>query len=473
MSMKIHLVCLSAIILLYCFLVQDSIPRGPYTYDEADYMYAAAMDLAAHYTDSPTLAIADFARTGLRQGPIAAERMELSQSIRESNDIVFYRHWHGPLYFYPLLILNSLHLDEHAVRCVMLTVPILTALVLYFGSLWLIPGLVGATAAWLTSTLFLWSYVTVSATELAPHQLFVLCCLTALLLLAKMVITGERRYWFGAVVASALAFCVLEIAFVLILTLAICCFLERRRLKTDFQFLARSVLLFLATVLIVWPGAILKLSFLKAYAFMAYLAVYRKGAWGAVGFAETWWIRFTHSPVEWILIAAAIVLFIRNRNSATRAAAYPFLIFGLAMVLATLRVFSEAPRYALPFQPAFDVFAGLVLAGALTPLATRIRIPAILAMCAALFCSTFFNIRAYPPDADARNEKVLACIREHHFEEKSLLVPQAYLPMLHYYFPRTHLRGYLENAPPANAFQDGQFDGVLFPGDPVRCVPAR
>jgi hypothetical protein len=472
MSMKIHLVCLSAIILLYCFLVKDSIQRGPYTYDEADYMYAAAMGLAAHYTDSPTLQIADFVRTGLEQRRAAAERMDLSQSIRDSKDIVFYRHWHGPLYFYPLLILNSLHLDEHTVRCVMLIVPILTALVLYLGSLWLIPGIAGADAAWLTSTLFLWSYVTVSATELAPHQLFVLCYLTALLLLAKMIVTGERMYWFAAVVASALAFCALEIAFVLILTLVICCFLERRRLKTDFQFLVRSLLLFLATVLIVWPGAILKLSFLKAYAFMAYLAVYRKGAWGTVGFAETWWIRFAHSPVEWILIATAIVLFIRNRNSAIRAA-YPFLIFGLAMVLATLRVVSEMPRYALPFQPALEVFAGLVLAGALTPLAARIRIAAILAVCAALFFNTFFNIHGYPPDAGARDEEVLACIRKHHFEEKSLLVPQAYIPMLHYYFPKTHLRGYLENAPPENAFRDGQFDGVLFPGDPVRCVPAR
>jgi hypothetical protein len=470
MSLKIHLVCLSAIILLYCFLVKDSIARGPYPYDEADYMYAAAMGLAANYADSPTLQITDFVRTGLKQSSKADERMDLSQSIRDSNDIVFYRHWHGPLFFYPLLILNSLHLDEHTVRCVMLIVPVLTAVVLYLGSLWLFPGIVGAAVAWLTSTLFLWSYITVSATELAPHQLFVLCSVAALLLLAKMAVTGERRYWFGAVAASALAFCALEIAFVLILTLVICCFLERRRLKAAFQFLARSLLLFLVSVLIVWPGAILKLSFLKAYAFMAYLAVYRKGAWGTVGFAETWWIRFTNSPVEWILIAAAFVLFFRNRNSNIRGAAYPFLIFGLTMVLATFRVASETPRYALPFQPALEVFAALVLANALT---ARIRITAIAIVCTALFFNTFFNIHRYPPDADARNLAVLACIREHHFEDKSLLVPQAYLPMLHYYFPKTHLRGYLESAPPVNAFQDKQFDGVLFPGDPVRCAPAR
>jgi len=473
MSTKIHLVCLSAIVLLYCFLVKDSISGGPYPYDEADYMYAVSLGLAAHYTDSPTLPLVDFARMGMQQGPTTAERMALSESIRGSNDIVFYRHWHGPLFFYPLLILNSLHPDEHTVRSAMLLVPILAAMVVYLGSLWLLPGLTGAVAGLLASTLFLWSYVTVSVTELAPHQLFVLCSVMALFLLAKMVVTGRRIYWFGAVVGTALAFCTLEIAFVPILTLAICCFLERRRLKADFSFLVRSVLLFLFTVLLVWPGAILKLSFLKAYAFMAYLAVYRKGAWGTVGFAETWWIRFQNSPVEWILIASAFVLFFRNRKSGARTAAYPFLVFGLTMVLATLRVASETPRYALPFLPALEVFAGLMLAGWLAPRPARIRVPVIVALCAALFLNTLFRVHGYPPEVDARNQTVLACIREHHFEEKSLLVPQTHLPMVHYYFPKARLRGYLENAPPVDAFRDAQFDGVLFPGDPVRCAPAR
>src|SRR5258706_8976439 len=169
MSIKLHFVCLSAIILLYCFLVKDSISRGPYTYDEADYMYAASLGPAAHFTDSPTLPITDFVHTGLSQATKSSERIAVSRSIRDSNDIVFYRHWHGPLFFYPLLVLHSFHLDEHKVRSAMLIVPILTAMVVYLGSLWLLPGLTGAVAGIVASTLFLWSYVTVSVTELAPH----------------------------------------------------------------------------------------------------------------------------------------------------------------------------------------------------------------------------------------------------------------------------------------------------------------
>jgi hypothetical protein len=230
------------------------------------------------------------------------------------------------------------------------------------------------------------------------------------------------------------------------------------------------VLLFLITVLIVWPGAILKLSFLKAYAFMAYLAVYRKGAWGATGFAETWWIRFSNSPVEWILIAAALVLFFRNRKSP--ASIRPAVFFGSMMVLATLRVYSEAPRYALTFLPALEVFAGLTLAAALASLPAGIRVPAIVAVCATLFFNTLLRVHPFPPEADAGAEAILRCVRESQFEDKSLLVPQGYVPMLHYYFPKARLQGYLEGAPPANAFQAAHFDGVIFPGNPVRCAPA-
>ena len=47
------------------------------------------------------------------------------------------------------------------------------------------------------------------------------------ILLLKAIATGRRRYWYGCVMAAGLAFCTLEVAFVLILTLAICCFIER------------------------------------------------------------------------------------------------------------------------------------------------------------------------------------------------------------------------------------------------------
>ena len=141
----------------------------------------------------------------------------------------------------------------------MLMIPAASVLAIYLGCLWLLPGLCGFLAALLASTLFLASYAVTASTELAPHQLFVFCSLCSLCLLGKAVATGRRAYWYGAVFMTAIAFCTLEIALVLILTVGISGYLERGRLRADWTFARRSVALFLATVLVLWPAAILKL----------------------------------------------------------------------------------------------------------------------------------------------------------------------------------------------------------------------
>jgi hypothetical protein len=43
-------------------------------------------------------------------------------------------------------------------------------------------------------------------------------------------------------------------------------------------------------------------------------------------------------------------------------------------------------------------------------------------------------------------KSVLACVQEHHLADKRLLVPQGYVPTLHYYFPKAALVGYRDPA---------------------------
>ena len=66
----------------------------PYGYDEADYMYAASLGFAANWSDTPSIPIADFVRAGLHRDG----RQALSERIRSGNDVLFYRHFHGPLF---------------------------------------------------------------------------------------------------------------------------------------------------------------------------------------------------------------------------------------------------------------------------------------------------------------------------------------------------------------------------------------
>ena len=351
-------------------LITRNVSPEPYGYDEADYMHAASFGFAANWTDAPSLSMADFLSAGLHPGSPKA----LSDRIRGSHDVLFYRHFHGPLYHFFLIPVSRLGLSERAARMTMLAIPAASLAVIYFGCLWLLPGPIAPLSAFLAAGLFLTSHSVVWSTELAPHQLFALCSLACLILLAKAIATGRRAYWYACVAAMGLAFCTLEVAFVLILTVSICGFLERRTLRADLRFAAQSLALFLATVLAVWPAALLRLSFVKAYAVMTYLALMREAPWGHIGFIETWRARLFESPLEWSLIVLALLLGLR-----TRSRFYPVSLFAALMILATLPVLSSSPRYTLPFMPALDLFAGLTL----LPTLGRLRRPTGPAMRAA------------------------------------------------------------------------------------------
>src|SRR5580692_1003646 len=167
-----HIPAILILLGLLLFLMARRVAPDPYIYDEADYMYAASLGFAANYTDTPTLPIADFVRTGLARGRDSSQRQALSEQIRASNDAVFYRHWHGPLYLYLLIPVSRLGLSERQVRIAMLAIPALTLVAIYCGCLWLIPRRAGTFASLGSSLLFLSSNSVTGSTELAPHHLF-------------------------------------------------------------------------------------------------------------------------------------------------------------------------------------------------------------------------------------------------------------------------------------------------------------
>jgi 4-amino-4-deoxy-L-arabinose transferase-like glycosyltransferase len=287
-----------------------------------------------------------------------------------------------------------------------------------------------------------------------------------------MMITGDRRFLYAAAFAAGLAFCTLEVTFVLVATIIVCTFLVRRQLSLDWRLALRAAAVFVATVFIVWPGAILKLSFVKAYLFMAYLAVFRKSPWGNETLLETWLERILNSPIEWIVIACALALFAAKVQIRSRRELYPFLIFAGLMVVATLRVTTGTPRYALPLMPALQVFAGLVIAQQLGQVSRPVRSFAYAsAIAVALFVSAWMTVDRHPPGADTRLASVLDLIRGGHLQAGNLLVPQEYLPSIHYYFPGTRIRGYTGDAPTSAELQGSGLSGVFYRADPVRYEP--
>jgi hypothetical protein len=430
---------------LFLPLVVRNVSSEPFVYDEADYMYAASQGFFANWSDTPSIPMADFARIGfVRDG-----RPSMSQGIRNSNDVLFYRHFHGPLFHYLLIPVARRGLRERLVRTALLAIPAASLAVIYFGCWWIVPGW---NAAFLAAMLFLSSYSVIGSTELAPHQLFTLCSLACLILLLKAVATSHTRYWYGALVAAGLAFCTLEIGLALLLTLLICCCVERARWRVDRKFAAKSLGLFLGTVLVAWPAAILRLSFIKSYAVLAFLAASRGAAWGTAGFAETWRTRFFGSPLEWLLIAAGLVMWAgaKGRNL------YPVALFAVITLAATLRVLTVTPRYSLGFVPALDLLAGLALVPVLGPF-RRPAGYAVAALAVGLYGDAWYRAVHRPHNPNPRSAAVLSYVHQNKLENKAILAPQADVPALHYYFPNMRLRGYFGPAPSATeraAFSD-------------------
>ena len=469
-----HLLILACVIGTLFLLARGTVIPGLYTYDEPDYMYAASLGWWDNAVDSPSMPLTEFVKVGLDRGRIASAKTELSENIRSSGDVVFYRHWHGPLYTDWLALVQNIAPDETATRLWNFAFPIAAVILMYFGTLRLLPGAEGETAAVLCGVLYLWSYPVVRSTELGPHQLFATCVAAALLLLAAAFQASDRlcrRYWYAAVAVTATAFCLLEVTFALILTMLICGHLLRSRLKPDLPFAVKSVGLFLGTVLVIWPGALLKLSFVKAYLFMAYLAVFRHDAWGAgATLGGTWWLRFVQSPIPWILAACGVVCFIKWRSEAR--VLIPFAIFSLLMAAAVFPVKTAMARYTLPLWPGLVLFAAFSAGLALAKLKPTVRFSATLLICAAMLATSWPSLRANLPHRDSRDDAMLALIRNHDLAQKTVLVPHEDVPMLHYYFHGSHFRQYYDAAAIPDQMRNGGIDGAIDRSDPPRWIPA-
>ncbi|MGA2434049.1 MAG: hypothetical protein ABSG25_02050, partial [Bryobacteraceae bacterium] len=306
---------IAGLLFVLAFFASRAAVSLPYGYDEADYVYAAGRGLRANYLDAGSIPIGEFVRLGLGRGRDPAEKRSLSEFIRDRGDVLFYRHWHGPLYYYWLAAVAAhWKFDERAMHEWMLVFAAATILLLYFGVRWAIAGKAGRTAALLAAAVYASGYVNIrTGAMIGPHSLFVLLTLALTILLMRLMAAGAQapanaaigetaagqsgtgllacrslfpqsaglRCWYAALVLTGLAAATLEVAFVAAGTLVVVAWLERRRTFAGFgarewlRFGVRSAAVIVTVLLLVWPAALLRLSVVKAYAFMVYLSIFR------------------------------------------------------------------------------------------------------------------------------------------------------------------------------------------------------
>jgi hypothetical protein len=475
-----HLSLVGLIALVAWSWSRYQVDSSPYDFDEADYMFAASRGFLANWSDSPSLSLPACVRIGLSRGSDPSQRDDLSVLLRDSGDMNVYRHWEGTLYYDGLALIPA-GSSEHAVRELSMVASLLALTVIYLGCLWLWPeekwGPLGILAGIIASLLFLWCPAVVKTTVVAPHLLFAAVCLAALFATAKFRETGKRSHWYAALVLSGVAFCTMHVAFALILTVLICGYLERDRLicaddsRARVRLIWQSLVALVSPILLLWPASLYKLTFLKSYLAMAYLALFRKDAWDNVTLAEIWSFRVRVMPVEWAALGLALILFFLLPDLPGRRQMSVFLIFGLVMVAALFRVNAINLRYVLPFFPALMVFTGCVLAAAINHLQAPVRFTLAVLLTVLVFLDTSRQVNARPLEPIAQRLALLDAVRDPRWAGRTLLVPQKDVPTLHFYFQGVTFRGYKDVSVIPARLSAQHFDGVIYPDGASVRVP--
>jgi len=448
-----------------------------FSYDESDYVYAASKGFIASYLDQPSLPIIEFVRTGRRAGLDPSEWRKLSEYIRHSDDLVFYRHFHGPLYFYTLEFIQLFWgPKEFIVRWASLLSLMLTAVIVYGGSLAL-AGQQGRFVSSLAVGFLLLSPTNVeTARWVAPHSLYAACAMATLFFLAKFIQTNKPGWLYGALLCLGMAFLVIEYAPLLLITLAATLSVQRSSVfarwsrKDAFLLCFKCTAIPLLVIGALWPASLYKLSLVKNYMFFIYYVIVRGQEYGTDSQANVWLARVMSSPLEYLLLLSLSWYFLyRLCRKRELVYLFPFFLYAALMFLTSVRNRSESANYVSSFLPPLAVISAFAVSRMLDGQPKSWRVA-----CAALIVSGlaannywfYYRIEAAKPP-DERLAAIVNILEESGVRRERLLVPTNYRPTIHYYFQGTNLSVYTENSSKEEVYQllaNGNFDGVVYEG---------
>ena len=419
-----------------------------YYYDEADYMYAATRGFFSNYLDRPSLSTADFVRRGIQLARDRTQRTNMSEFIRSSGDITFYRHYHGPVYAYWISLWQALGAESpKTFRASGLLIHLGAATLIFWMFRMVFAGY-PAVAALAAALAFLMNRTAlVSATVVTQHVMFTLLAGLTLFLMARFCRGLDRRYWYAAAAVLGLAFSTVETSFVLLAAILPVLLLVAYPLgwKQLLGLLLRGAGVFLAAILMVWPKGILQLGVLKGYLYLAYMAVSRK-AFSPISPRELWAFKFRVYPLEFVIPALALIACtIWWRRLQHRREALPFLVYAWMFTAVTMVVTIPYTHYYGSLLLAGVVLTGVAFAELWMRRNLAIRALASLALVATL---TGMNVLHYrerdqPPQHDYRADMLAYLARDP--DSPTVYVPFVLVPTIHFYRPQSVTVGYDTN----------------------------
>ena len=292
-----------------------AMPRDCYGYDEADYMYAVSRGFWANYTDSPSISLSEFVRQGRGAAGqfTSSKRQALSDYIRASGDVPFYRHYHGPVSTYLWIAATQLAGTSENIPRMAAVFCHLAACFLVGCMAWALGGgnagaLLGFTASLLSPVLLRTAFF------VQAHTVYTLWVVASLGFAALAIRLRNIRWLYGSSISTAFAVCTIEYGAFLVFAVVASVWLARRQLAAEggwHPYVAPAAA-GVGALLMIWPGGLLKLTLMKNYAFFAYFALYRSSAYGSESLPALWWRTFSSSPVEWVVLIGGFVLCCRR-----------------------------------------------------------------------------------------------------------------------------------------------------------------
>jgi len=408
-------------------------------------MYAGTQGFWANYVDRNAQSLPQYIRRGLELARDKTLRVSMSQYVRSSGDISFYRHYHGPVYAYWIGLWQMLGVhSEASYRATGLILHALGAIAIFWLFLRTFPELPPA-SAFIAAAMFATSRTTLdTAMTITQHITYEFLAVLSLFALALFFRTGNQRFWYATAVLLAASFAAVETGAVLIAAVLLTLILLRWQAgwKVLAVLIARGALWFLATLLVIWPMGVLQLNGLKGYAYLAYLALVRK-TFSPVGAIEMWGFKLKTYPYEFLLpllaFAIALIWFRRLRY---RAEVAPFLIYAGLFFVVTLKVTVPYTYYHGSLLAATAVVTGMVFGELWRRSHLAVRLAALAAVLAS---SAMMDVNYY---AEAKRESaapspttdLLAYLAK--TPPERLYLPFVYLPPLHFYRPDISTVGY-------------------------------
>ena len=242
-------------------------------------MYAGTRGFLPNFLDQPSQSLVEFVRKGMELARDKGQRVSMSEYIRSTGDITFYRHFHGPVYAYWIAACQALGVrGERGYRASGLVIHALGTIAMFWLFRLVFPEL-GAVSAFVAALVFAMNRTAlVTATAITQHVMYALLSTLALFTCGFFLRTRNPRYWYATAALLAAAFAAVEIAFVLLIAVAVSVAIAfwRDGWRQIAVLLGKGVAAAVLTLAVIWPKGMLALGFVKGYLYLAYIALLRK-----------------------------------------------------------------------------------------------------------------------------------------------------------------------------------------------------